>query len=70
MIHKNPDLASDSWPPFPICCVTNCTSATNKDIGLDKEIKFMEDFIQLENLEWMKNKPRSNLEVDKMAPSL
>ena len=65
LIHKNPDLASDSLATFSDLLRYQLYECNEQDIDLDKEIGFMEDFIQLEKLRVDEKQTQIQFEVDK-----
>ncbi len=64
LIHKNPDLASESLATFSDLMRYQLYDCTENEISLDRELTFLEDFIALEKLRLDETHTRIRFEID------
>ncbi len=64
LIHKNPDLASDSLASFSEMLRYQLYECNEKEIPLGKELKFLENFIELETLRLHEDQTELSFEIN------
>lgn len=67
LIHKNPDLASESLATFSDLMRYQLYECNENEIGIKKELSFLDDFIRLEKLRIDQGHTRFSYEVDNKA---
>ncbi|MFT3702061.1 MAG: histidine kinase [Agriterribacter sp.] len=64
LIHKNPDLASESLASFSDMLRYQLYECNEKEIALSKELKFIENFIELESLRLHEDQTDLSFEIN------
>ncbi|MFC4218714.1 sensor histidine kinase [Flagellimonas marina] len=64
LIHKNPDLASASLANFSDMLRYQLYECNDEEIGLDKELNFLENFINLEKLRLNQNHTEMQFDIE------
>ncbi|OQP51899.1 sensor histidine kinase [Niastella populi] len=64
LIHKNPDLASESLASFSEMLRYQLYECNEKEIPLNKELTFLENFIELESLRLHENQTDLSFEIN------
>jgi two-component system, LytTR family, sensor kinase len=64
LIHKNPDLASESLASFSEMLRYQLYECNEKEIPLNKELKFLENFIELESLRLHEDQTDLSFEIN------
>lgn len=64
LIHKNPDLASESLASFSDMLRYQLYECNDPEIKLSKELSFLEDFIELEKLRLFENQTKLVFEIN------
>lgn len=64
LIHKNPDLASESLASFSEMLRYQLYECNDQEIPLSKELNFLENFIELETLRLYENQTELVFEID------
>ena len=64
LIHKNPDLASESLASFSDMLRYQLYECNEKEIPLSKELKFLENFIELESLRLHEDQTDLSFEIN------
>jgi sensor histidine kinase YesM len=67
LIHKNPDLASESLATFSEMLRYQLYECNDQEIPLCKELDFLENFIQLETLRLYEGQTELNLEINRAS---
>lgn len=64
LIHKNPDLASESLASFSEMLRYQLYECNDQDISLSKDLHFLENFIELESLRLNENQTELSFEIN------
>lgn len=69
LIHKNPDLASESLASFSEMLRYQLYECNDKEIPLRQDMQFLDNFIELETLRLNENQTQLAFEMDQNIPS-
>lgn len=64
LIHKNPDLASESLANFSEMLRYQLYECNDQEISLSKDLQFLENFIELESLRLNENQTELSFDID------